>query len=394
MVNYNLKNLLIELFKEAKNGKEIVYCDKLFPEDNSFFTYYSKFYVSISSGLPKEILDEIQTENSKYNHSTYATIVIPDFDSFVKTVEDYLAEAREFYKEDIEYLGMTTVPDQFDKKLILDLLKNVNISDCHNIYNYIQTRTKFLKTKVETDRKLIGEFDGLKIYNQVYANTKVHSSLEGPYTSKYYIVNQEGCVYDLPKVLFGDDGENVYLFAIQREKKKQLSDLSDKQICQAKLDEKLDKKLDRYFRKVNKNVDLGSEIAKVPPTALVSLTLFCSELLGKNKTNVIFPGFMPIRYQATRNSVLKKAQTKEQARELIQKHDENQYNMTNRFNLLLERFCHHFKDSELEFDDVLLNTYLKLRTQKERTDSHILYELTDCINHKNNFKNEKEPFSL
>lgn len=270
--------------------------------------------------------------------------------------------------------------NEFDKKLILDLLANATIYDFNNIENYLDIRTKMLNEKLPDNLIDYGQYNDFRIKGQIEKN---RSNLEGPYKIVFHIFNEKNQFFELPTITFGIVGSDCYIYAVQNKSKIIPSDFS--------------KMVDKYFRKINKGVPQDIIESNISPNALVSLTLFLSLLKKNHITKIISPAYLPIRYQSSKISKLHMAKDKQAIYEAMEKHNRDQFNITNKLMYLMLRYNFHFPNCDCNFDNSTELMSLNLKKSIPINDN-IIYKLDELldnyyIKNGNISENEKE-FSL
>ena len=190
-------------------------------------------------------------------------------------IEEYLLEARRFYKQDQQYFELND--SSFDEKLIMDLFVNATNFDLDNIERFVKKRTEMLKEKsVQCETACLGEFLGNDIVVKISKNK---SNLEGPYRFDI-IFKKDDEKFNLPRITFGRIKNQMYIYSLQGERKKQ--------------ENKLAKRIDRYFRKANKGVDMEDEIlSQISTNALISclirtISSTCTSFIPSNRQNIPF----------------------------------------------------------------------------------------------------------
>lgn len=340
------EEIINDIFNQAENG--VV---KIGDETEGVWSFYPRFYTIIKS--------QNNVKNSKY-----PVLQIPNYRAFVRDVEEYLSVAQTFYKADSSYFGLSGA--NFSKKLFLDLIINASSSDLVNINNYIKTQTSILKDSIKCGKFILGFYNGLKITGKI---TKNHSNLESPYLFDIVFSDDNQDTFKLPSIYFGFESSKVYIMAIQNLNKQPQNNLS--------------KKLDRYFRKVNKDVPTDDIISNVSPNSLVSLTIFLSYCSQLNKTEIIAPSFRPIRYHSSKVSGYKQSKSADAKYKFLDKHNKNQYNITNKFMYLFLRYEFHFPNCETIYADTTQKMYLKLSNNKINQSNNIINEIAQSVKNQN-----------
>lgn len=326
-----IKEILKELFEGAKIGRVIL------ESDNSSWIYRTKFLINESNG------EDI-------------SIKIADYDLLVDLINEYLDLAYNFYYDDKNYYELNE--KGYIKKLIFDLFINLDNYDCYDIYSYINKKIATLKDlSVNVGEFYIGKYLDYTIKAKIKKN---RSNLEAPYQFIITIKDNLGNVFELPQITFAIANKIAYLMCVQNKNKE---------------DNKLINKLDRYFRKVNKGVNPDEDISKISPRALISLTIFNSYLKSKGITQVEAPSYLPIRYSS---KVLKATSKNINVENELDDIDRDQYNMTNRLMYLFQRYTHHFKECDSEFDSLRQRMQLFLKETKTKGDN-IIFDIDSLI---------------
>ena len=244
----------------------------------------------------------------------------------------------------------------------MDLIVNATNYDLNNIEEYVVQRTKMLQAKTVYENVVVlGDCQGGTIYGKIM---KAKSNLEGPYCFHCWITQNEER-FILPYIYFGNENKTINLYAIQALKVKQ--------------ENKFAKKMDRFFRKANKGVDMEDEIlSQVSPNALISLVVFMAyqKLHGANAINAV--NFMPIRYNANLTTGQLKLEESEDENEFLEKHDRNQFNITNRFMNTLIRYAHHF-GYEFEYDEIKEKLVIDLTAKETIVEENIILDIDSAI---------------
>ncbi len=280
---------------------------------------------------------------------------IADEKNFLRLLDKYLVVAREFYHNDKEYFGIKD-DNEFNKKLVLDLVVNATNFQLNNMEKYVEQKTKILQNQVQCGTFYIGNYCGIPIKCEIKKN---QSNLEGPYRMDFDFT-KDNITFKLPVVTFGIMDNICFIYAVQN--KSRIKDTT------------LAKKLDRHFRKLNKGIDMDSDEAHVSTNALASFALFLSILKQSDIDTVIAPAFLPIRYDGRKNAQLKHKKEETTIEEIIENINREQENMTQKFINLFLRYEHHFENSVLSYDETTQDAVLNLDTEIEKGDN-IIYDL-------------------
>ena len=337
----SIEEMVQELFLEASNG--VVYAGE--------WRYFLRFYNNIEG-----------VSNAKNNK--FPIVNIPSYNSFIETLKSYLNVAYDFYYDEKDYFMLND--EAYLKRLVINLFVNATNYDLLNMDEYIENREKMLTNKVKEGEFVLGQYlNNTKIISNIVRN---RSNEEAPYSFKVAIKDDQD-TFMLPEVVFSIVDNKVYVMAIQNK-------VNEKQ------DNPLAKKMDRYFRKVNKGIDESEDIYKVSPNALVSMTIFNTFLMNTGITQVEANNFMPIRYHGKKIMLMNKyKQDDNLQKEAYEKHNFNQYNITNKFMNLIRRYCHHFNKCEYEYDDIKQVMICKLN-KGIYNDDNIIFDIEKCVSNK------------
>ena len=309
-----------------------------------------KYYVQFCTSL-----------STKQNPSV-PFVDIPDYDTFLKKLDSYLDVATSFYEDSKSYFDLND--DSFREKLILDLFINVTNSDCNNIFNYIDTRTRLLQNVLSLASFSLGKYKGLDVFANISKNK---SNLEGPYkfSVSFKGPDYENQVFTLPKLTFGIDNKTIHLFSIQNDVIE-----NNSQLCKLGID------LDKHFRDINHSRGLNGFIRNVSPNSLVAFTLFASYFKSQGFEDIIAPDFMPLRYPKT------EGKTEEYECWV----ENNQTNITNKFLYLFLRYNFHFPNSVAEYDELSSHMKISLKDGKKPDCNNIIYDLNAVCRKKEDIK--------
>ena len=354
-MSQDIEEIINKVFEECGKGRI-----RIGDPDYGFWTFYTKFFYKCGN-------------QNNITNSYYPIVDIPNKKKFIKEIEEYLFHAERFYYKDKEFFCLNN--DSFKEKLIHDLFLNATTYDFSNIIEFIKTRKRLIQEELTMGGFILGKFDNYIIQGRINKNP---SNLEGPYNFHIIMVDEFDNQFVLPSITFGIADETAYIYAVQNKKGKQSNPLA--------------KKLDRLFRKVNKDVDSEDVIANVSPNALVSLTIFNSFLINNNITQIIAPDFMPLRYHA--NKIAKYHRTVKEAHDkVLEKHNHDQYNITNKFMYLLMRYAHHFDNTEIYYDENRNIMQMQLSNKQSENTDNLIYTIDKSILPKATLKSMDNYFS-
>lgn len=316
------------ILSQTQNGVVKIEC-----ADNSYWTFYSKLQLNLQDS----------TTNL-----------------FYECCDKYLKVAKKFYEQDKQYFDLTDAG--FEEKLMFDLLQNLTAYDKNTLVEYVILRTKMLLNEdILTPNTLtIGEFNGNLINLNVIKN---HSNIESPFSFCVNFTGKDGECFYVPRVGFGVAENKLKVMFVQARKEKQTN--------------KISKSLDRLFRKVNKGVDETRDIYQVSPNAVVAFSLFATYMhgLGFNGANVEM--FFPERYETNKLAGYRKNSSRLVAKEFLEKHNRNQFNMTNKLMNLCARFAYHF-NADCDFDMVKEQIVLDW-TNISQNEDNLIYDIVNSL---------------
>ena len=338
--------LLDEILAEAEKGIVELKTNDL----NSSWRFYVQF-------LTNEKKPEADT-------MLLPVLKFPNREVLISKLDEYLPLAEHFYRHEKDYWCLDDT--NFRKKLIFDIFVNSTPSDFENIYSYIDHRKQMIQNKCSKKLRYLGSYLGYDVYGEI---SKCGSNLEAPYKMKIFLSDEKES-FTLPKITFGfDNNKNVHVYSIQNKKNLEKTPIF--------------KKLDRHFRAVNKNIDPEDDIAKVSPSALVAFTIFATYMEDNGIKNFKFHSYMPLRYQVHFNQAYYQTLDEEEATNAA---DKIEYNAVNKFINCAQRFCHHFPNSTLDYEDYNNTLSLVVDTHLEEHDKqnpelagNIIYDIAKIV---------------
>ena len=332
-----LDRIVRELIDDSKNGIK-------FSRDCEFPGFYTRV-----NGI------------NNFSDDKFPVIEIPDYDYFLELLKEYIDLAYVFYDDDKDFKYFKN-DEEYVKQLILGLFLSAGRYDLLNVNEYIKRRIKMFNKP--SFKEIETKYNDICIRCIVRKNTYM---LETPY--KFLIIlNKEGNMekFVLPTLNFAIIDDVAHIYAIQN-------------TSRGKPSGEMSKKFDRYFRKVNKGVDQNDDISNITHTALVSLTLFASYLKSIGIKEIVSLDYMPIRY-SYREELTSTFKNKDTLLEIM---DRDQYNITNKFMNLMNRYNYHFYSKDAYYDDINGEMHLYLNG-KENDDNNIINEIDKIFLNKQN----------
>lgn len=299
---------------------------------------------------------------------------IPNYDKFVEELDEYLALAKPFYEGEKSYFDLTD--ESYTKKLMSDLFASATNYDFQNFLPYLQTRTKQLQNTLQQDQFELGNLNGATIFAKIKKNS---SNLEGPYNMEFYAQKKKE-IYPLPSVTFGISDNNVHLYAIKNTNIKITDPATKKSFStvvdgNSALDTKFKEDMQKYFHSITLNSHAKGIERNVSPNSLVSLALFLSFFKKTGIKEIVAPDFMPIRYATNRSAICNKSYNdKESLDERLERHDNDQMNITNKFMHLFLRYNRSFPECEIGYDDLRQEMHMTL-SQTKSNGENLIYKI-------------------
>ena len=324
-----MKDIFYEIIDEAKDGYVVIDGEK-WPIGFNTMIY--------ENGICKK-------EN--YNDNNISTLYIKDEVGFFKLLQEYIdlefSKRRKcipFYGEDAE--------KNYTKFLISYLMVNASTEDFVNSKNYIRKMIDFLNDNTFNNlcggisMQLGGVFEGCNIRVK---NSIQSVMMETPNKMEISIESDDGeFSYSLPTISYGISDlygkKECYLYSILNSK--QNDDMNEEE-------KKFSKKIWRKLYKINDGVSEGdndiSDISRVSPSAVLSLTIFLTLLNSVDISDVKGVPYLPLRYFS--RDVMAKEKSGEQREELLERNLRIQGNVTDKFIRTFLRAAYHFDDCDV-----------------------------------------------
>lgn len=355
-----MQKVFEELIKEASNGKVII-------EDETW---------------PIAFNTEILEENKVYeNDNNFSTLIIKNKNEFFKLLRKYLKlelkknrKIPKFYKD--------TNRNKI-KWLMSYLFVNASSSDFLNPEDYLRREISFLEDNTFNFLDKGIELDMDKLLNSKLRIKREVSptTMETPNKITLSLVkkiNDEEVEYRLPSIYYGIDNDTCYIYSILSPKpKKNISELETK----------YDKKINRILYKLNSGIKETKEyfdykegistyypegnITDVTHSFVISLSIFLGLLKSRNITKVKAVPYLPVRY-ASRYITAKEKEDKEKQLELLERNNEIQTNITNKFIRTFLRLSSQDDSIHIESYPYEIDDYLTIRINKQNNISNEL----------------------
>ena len=187
-------------------------------------------------------------------------------------------------------------------------------------------------------------------------------------------------IYPLPSVTFGLADNDVYVYAIKYFDSKRIDSKTQKTIHtivdgKPILDTPFKQEMQEFFHSITLNSHAKGVERNISPNSLVSFSLFLSFLKDSPTTQIVAPNFMPIRYETNRSAIEQRAYKNNlSVDEQLEKHDNDQNNITNKFMYLFARYNRHFPECELDYDE--LREEMRMSLAKTKTNGeNLIYQI-------------------
>ncbi len=371
-----------EIIKEAKDGR--VECVE----------YYNLAFNTII------VEDGIDYRYTKRDDIYVPTLIIKNKKEFESLLNEYTELAYEFYGLDNEFKGMDEKYRVYyiKKTLMTFLWTNATLEDFNNPNEYIKTRINFLKNEMLPTYEDInlGRSELLKS-DIIVENRKSSFYSEAPYALRITLNNGDEA-YELPRIYYGIDKDEAYIYAIQNPKNaNEEHNQFQKFIKRAlyKLNIGLDEN-DNF-----ENYDIGN-LKDITPSFLLAANIIFSLFESKNIKKVTVPTILLVRYNAKelaidkrKNVLLNETDDEEKIKEINdiiddakKKHLVLQSNMTEKLIRTFLRLSHHCDGIGIHCIPNEINTSLELNIgETTYINNPILEETHNLAMGKNKFLN-------
>lgn len=355
-----MKTIFKELIKEANIGNVII-------DDESW---------------PIAFNTKILEENKIYeNENNFSTLIIKDKEEFFKLLRKYLKLELEknrkipkFYKN---------ISHNKIKWLMAYLFVNATCSDFSNPNEYIRREISFLE-----DNTFDYLDDGIDIDMECFSDSKLRikhevssTSMETPNKINLSLIkniDNKEVEYNLPSIYYGIDNDTCYIYGILSPKpKKNISSEENK----------YDKKINRILYKLNSGIKESQDyfdfkeglssfypegnITDVTHSFVLSLSIFLGLLKNKNINKVKAVPYLPVRYASRFLTAINKEDIDKQ-KELLERNDKIQNNITNKFIRTFIRLSSQDKSISIESYPYEIDEYLTINLNKPKEVSNEL----------------------
>ena len=339
----NMENIFYELIEEAKDGKVII-------DGESWPIAFNTIIFEENKNLT--------------NENNLSTLEIRDKELFFQELEEYINLEKEINRKGF---------NNNIKLLMAYLFVNATTEDFSNPIKLIRRNILFLKDNTFKNlNKVININNDYKI--KIVSNLQ-NVFMETPNKIEISIVhNKEEFEYRLPTISYGITNENdkkeCYVYSILNPKNKK--DLTEEEI-------KFNKKINRLLYKINGGVN-EYEIKDVSPSAVLSLLIFFNILEQNNIYNIKAVPYLPLRY-LSRDIFALSEDNKERSKELIDRNNFIQTNITNKFINTFIRVIYHMRSANVTSypyeEDEFLGVCLK---DSKVINNNFLENITSSLN--------------
>jgi len=320
-----MKNLLRELFQEAQNGKVNI--------DNE------EWPISFNTVIYEDGKEIERYEREKNN----ASLVIHNLEKFLELLEEYVSLELEKDRKTPVYLEKEKY---HTKAIIAYLLLNATPEDFHSPEDFIRRRINMLKDNsfsyLENGLEINGgkALLGCKIKIERNCNP---ITMETPYRMDFKLIknDDEELFFNLPSVYYGIDNDTCYFYSILKRKERKQQDRERKEIL-------FHKRLNREFYKVSEGVEQEKDqesIINITHSFLLSLTMFITLLEKENIHKIKVVPYLPLRFLSRELAAENMEEDKQQ--DLLERNENIQHNITEKFIRLFRRYCFHNQDAEI-----------------------------------------------
>ena len=372
-----MKEIFYELIEEAKTGTVVIDGDPW------------------PIGYNTIIYDKETIKKKCLEDENMPVLIIKDETKYFEALEKYINLELEKNRKSIAFIN--DKEKNHIKMLMVYLFANATTEDFLNPVPFIKRNISFLEDetfKYLNDGIIIKLEEPLNCY-LIIKNKEESIFMETPNKIELILSENKGSEilkYHLPSIYYGisknANEKECYLYSILNKKEKKLSEDEEKFI----------KQVSRKLYKINKDVreneskeykdykegisDYYPEnISDVSPSQVLSLTIFFSLLKREGITKVKGVPYLPLRY-LSRNYTAVKQKDEEKRKEMLERNDFIQSNITEKLIRIIRRVSYHMEGIEItslpyEGDEFIT---LKIDNEKTNTNNELLNEVTTSIN--------------
>lgn len=314
---------------------------------------------------------------------------IKNEDAFCEAMNEYVNAMKEhltthpklFLYDDVYYDGNILAQEKY---LMATVWSNATTDDFKNPISFLKKQIEYVKATTQLEGKEEKEVSNIFPFSNtklVYGITTQHPCMETPFVFESYFENENGELYQFPKISFAISNSKCSIYTIQDFENHDRKDSFYKQVK-------------RFLYKTGKGVKdeyFDEKITDVSPSGVCSLALFLGFMgkIGIEEYEVI--PYLPLRYQSKNFIIQRKVKKLEEQLKKVEHNSQKelsslyeyqdliQSNITNKFIRYFKRIDYHFDSLEItsypnEIDSML---HFKLPKTQVKNDSlvHSFYHL-------------------
>ncbi|MBO5096238.1 MAG: hypothetical protein J6B98_05125 [Bacilli bacterium] len=324
--------------------------------------------------LIDEVINEMQNSKVDSDIILYMKMNINTLDDFTPVLN--LNNKELLYSKIIEYIYKFKNSDKFlnsdeqelyVKRVIALLFADMSINDFNDPVLYVQRKIDFIDNKLLEDKTIHSDYFEGDIIIEINPYGK-----ETPYSFDPIIVDDNDS-YVLPIISYGISEGVCYIYAIQdynEHEKTKYHDKIKRKLYKLNSGVYEDESIEYKDYKEGKSEYYPENISDVPPSFILSLTLFLNEIYKNGITKVNVVPYLPIRYANKIKVIARKVlrdgkkqnlnnmEKKNMFLELVDKQRYIQSNITEKFIRCFYRMNYHFTNVSItslpmELDDSL-----------------------------------------
>ena len=322
--------------------------------------------------LIDEVINEMQNSKVDSDIILYMKMNINTLDDFTPVLN--LNNKELLYSKIIEYIYKFKNSDKFlnsdeqelyVKRVIALLFADMSINDFNDPVLYVQRKIDFIDNKLLEDKTIHSDYFEGDIIIEINPYGK-----ETPYSFDPIIVDDNDS-YVLPIISYGISEGVCYIYAIQdynEHEKTKYHDKIKRKLYKLNSGVYEDESIEYKDYKEGKSEYYPENISDVPPSFILSLTLFLNEIYKNGITKVNVVPYLPIRYANKIKVIARKVlrdgkkqnlnnmEKKNMFLELVDKQRYIQSNITEKFIRCFYRMNYHFTNVSItslpmELDD-------------------------------------------
>lgn len=324
--------------------------------------------------LIDEVILEIEKGKVDADIILYMKINFDNSDEFIPKLN--LNNKELLYSKIIEYVSKfknsksflySDEQELYVKRIITLLFADMSINDFNEPIAYVQRKINFIDNKFLEDKVISSDYFEGKIIVEINPYGK-----ETPYSFDPTIVDDNNS-YVLPTVSYGVSDGVCYIYAIQdynEHLKTKHHDKIKRKLYKINSGVYENESLEYKEYKEGKSEYYPENISDVPPSFVLSLTLFLNEVYKKGITKVKVIPYLPIRYNNKIKVIARKVMKEAKKQNLIEAEKRNMFldlvneyryiqsNITEKFIRCFYRMNYHFPNVSItslpmELDDCL-----------------------------------------